>query len=207
MIQTPPSVTVPDDYTLEGCDVSAIVDFAYTTTETTVTLAAYLALTGAAASDNCNIASVTYQDGQAGSCPIVVTSTWRITDDCSNTTTVNQTINVDDHDPPTVTVPDDYTLEGCDVSAITDFAYTTTETTVTLAAYLALTGAAASDNCNIASVTYQDRQAGSCPIVVTSTWRITDDCSNTTTVQQTINIDDHDSTECNCTRCLHPGGL
>ncbi len=49
MITTDPSVTVPDAYTLEGCDVSAITDFAYTTTETTVTLAAYLALTGAAA--------------------------------------------------------------------------------------------------------------------------------------------------------------
>ncbi len=95
---------------------------------------------------------------------------------------LHQTIDIDDTTPPTVTVPDDYTLEGCDVSAIVDFAYTTTETTVTLAAYLALTGAAASDNCNIASVTYQDGQAGSCPIVVTSTWRITDDCSNTTTV-------------------------
>ncbi len=187
---TPPTVTVPDDYILEGCDVTAIVDFAYSTTATTVTLAEYIALTGAAASDNCNIASVTYQDSQTSSCPIVVTRIWRITDDCNNTTTVNQSIDIDDTTPPTVTVPDDYILEGCDVTAIVDFAYSTTATTVTLAEYLALTGAAASDNCNIASVTYQDSQTGSCPIVVTRTWRITDDCSNTTTVNQTINIDD-----------------
>ena len=187
---TPPSVTAPDNYTLEGCDETAITDFAYNETETGSTLAAYLALTGATATDNCNIASVSYQDSQSGSCPITVLRTWRVTDDCGNTTPVVQTITIDDTTPPSVTAPDNYTLEGCDETAITDFAYNETETGSTLAAYLALTGATATDNCNIASVSYQDSQSGSCPITVLRTWRVTDDCGNTTPVVQTITIDD-----------------
>ena len=39
-------------------------DFGYNETETTITLAGYLALSGSAATDNCNIATVTYQDSQ-----------------------------------------------------------------------------------------------------------------------------------------------
>ena len=94
-------------------------------------------------------------------------------------TTVTQDIDIDDTTAPTVTAPDDYTIEGCGTGDNSDFAYNETETTITLAGYLALRGAAASDNCNIATVTYQDSQCGSCPIVVTRTWRITDDCGNT----------------------------
>ena len=120
----------------------------------------------------------------------MVTRTWRVTDACGNTTTVTQTITIDDTTAPTVTKPDDYTLEGCDVTAITLFGYNEAETTVTLAGYLALSGAAATDNCGVTTVTYQDSRSGNCPIVVTRTWRVTDACGNTTTVTQTITIDD-----------------
>ncbi|MBN1388972.1 MAG: DUF2341 domain-containing protein, partial [Bacteroidales bacterium] len=107
-------------------------------------------------SDNCDTSlDATYVDNiVAGSCDgeEIISRLWSLTDDCGNTKTVTQTIYIYDNTAPTVTAPDDYTIEGCDVSYITDFAYNETETGITLAEYLALTGAAASDNCNIATV-------------------------------------------------------
>ena len=151
---------------------------------------------GAAATDNCNIASITYQDAAAGTCPLVVTRTFIVTDDCGNQTTVAQSISIDDTTPPTVTAPTDLELEACDSGDITTalngstLPYSTTAATITVAQFLAEAGAAATDNCNIASITYQDAAAGTCPLVVTRTFIVTDDCGNQTTVAQSISIDD-----------------
>ena len=42
-------------------------------------------------------------DAAAGTCPIVVTRTYTVTDACGNFSTYNQTINVDDTTPPAIT--------------------------------------------------------------------------------------------------------
>ena len=145
-------------------------------------------------SDNCTAAPVVawVSDVSNGlSCPETITRTYSVTDDCGNAITVTQLIVVDDNINPSATAPNDYAIEGCEESAITDFVYSETETIVPLASYLALTGATATDNCNIARVTYQDSQSGNCPILVTRTWRVTDGCGNSTSVTQTITIDDN----------------
>ncbi len=185
-----PLVNPPSDYSLEGCDVTAISDLAYNEAETPVSLAAFLSLTGASASDNCGIATITYQDSQSGNCPLTVTRIFRITDDNGNLTTKSQIIHVDDTIAPTVTPPSDYNLEGCNISAITDFPYSETETVITLPEFLALPGAGVTENCHIASVTYQDTRSGTCPVEVRRTFRLSDDCGNTTSVIQTIRVND-----------------
>ncbi|WP_299229833.1 hypothetical protein, partial [uncultured Psychroserpens sp.] len=43
----------------------------------------------------------------------VITRTWTLTDDCDNTTTLVQTITIEDTTAPTFTVPADITIE-CD---------------------------------------------------------------------------------------------
>ncbi|MFH0759019.1 MAG: gliding motility-associated C-terminal domain-containing protein, partial [Bacteroidota bacterium] len=190
---TLPTVTVPNTYTVEGCDVGVITDFAYTTTETTVTLAGYLALAGAAASDNCNIAGVTYQDGQAGSCPIVVTRTWRITDDCSNTTTVYQTINVDDTTPPVITVCAPNTTEYVDPSE-----------NFTIPDYSGLL--TATDNCNPSPSLFQNPVPGSVisgiGTVHTLTLTVDDGCGNNAQCSFDITLEELDPLIITC-----PGNL
>ena len=144
-------------------------------------------------SDNCTVASVTYQDSQAGSCPLVVTRVFTATDLCGNPTVRNQTIEIDDTTAPTLAAPANKTgvdhIEGCGTSAITGLAYSEAAQAIT-SEELAAAGGSVSDNCTVASVTYQDSQAGSCPLVVTRVFTATDLCGNPTVRNQTIEIDD-----------------
>ncbi len=171
------------DTTVEGCDVSAAP-----AAETTV--AGIEALAGnPAISDNCTSdanLSVTYTDSTSGTCPIVLTRTYTITDDCGNSSNITHTINIDDTTAPTITgTITDTTVEGCDVSAAP-----AAETTV--AGIEALAGnPTISDNCtpdaNL-SVTYSDSVSGSQPIVITRTYTITDQCSNSSQITHTIYV-------------------
>ena len=165
---TAPTFTVPVDITIE-CDVDA--------TDLTVT--------GDVSdeSDNCSIdLEATFTDNiAAGSCAneSVITRTWSLTDECGNTTTLVQTITVQDTTAPTFTTPADITIE-CDVDA-TD---------------LTVTGDVSdeSDNCDTSlDATYTDSIAdGNCTneMVITRTWTLIDDCGNTTIQTQSINVVD-----------------
>ncbi|MBN1388619.1 MAG: gliding motility-associated C-terminal domain-containing protein, partial [Bacteroidales bacterium] len=147
-----------------------------------ITLAEYLALTGAAAADNCNIASVTYQDRQSGSCPIVVTRTWRITDNCGNAATVSQTIYIDDTTPPTFTVPNDTVIcrsLDCSYNINTSITGDVTDE---------------ADNCDTSlDAVYSDDISGASDCsnlgLVVRTWTLTDNCGNMTTRTQNIWIE------------------
>ncbi|MDD4236022.1 MAG: hypothetical protein PHF99_08415, partial [Bacteroidales bacterium] len=161
---TNPTGTAPADVTVEcagdvpTADITAITDEA----------------------DNCTINPTVTHEGDVsdgGSCPEIITRTYRITDDCGNYTDVTQTITIDDITNPTGTAPADVTVEcagdvpTADITAITDEA----------------------DNCTInPTVTHEGdvSDGGSCPEIITRTYRITDDCGNYTDVTQTITIDD-----------------
>uniref|UniRef100_UPI00260A4D83 gliding motility-associated C-terminal domain-containing protein n=1 Tax=uncultured Psychroserpens sp. TaxID=255436 RepID=UPI00260A4D83 len=165
---TPPTFTVPADVTLE-CDQDP----------------SDLSLTGDVTdeTDVCSgLLEATYIDTVAnGSCASesVITRTWTLADDCGNTTTLVQTITVQDTTAPTFTVPADVTLE-CD-DDINDIVLTGDVTDE-------------ADNCSTGlEATFTDDVAqGDCPnsSIITRTWTLTDDCDNTTTLVQTITVQD-----------------
>ncbi|WP_040278635.1 gliding motility-associated C-terminal domain-containing protein, partial [Psychroserpens damuponensis] len=109
----------------------------------------------------------------------IISRTWTLTDDCDNTTTLVQTITLEDTTAPTFTVPADVTLE-CDTD-ITDVTLTGDVTDE-------------ADNCTTEPQTsFVDTMVeGSCAntYVITRVWTVTDDCENATALVQTITIQD-----------------
>ncbi|MDO5971218.1 hypothetical protein Q4Q35_15530, partial [Flavivirga aquimarina] len=106
------------------------------------------------------------------SCPETITRTYSVTDICNNQILVTQNIIINDTTLPTVSGSiAESTVEGC----------TATDATApvnTVAALEAL-GLAIADNCTTDAnlvVTNSDSATGTCPIVVTRTYTITDDC-------------------------------
>jgi len=161
---TPPVFTCPADITIE-CDQS-----------TDPSNTGY-----ATATDTCDATlSITYADSETpGDCPAekTITRTWTATDDCGNSSPCVQTINVVDTTPPVITCPSDITIE-CDQS--TDPSNTGYAT--------------ATDTCDATpAITYADSETpGDCPAekTITRTWTATDDCGNSSTCVQTINVVD-----------------
>ncbi len=179
---TAPTITgTIDAITVEGC-----LEADATATATTVV---ELELLGLAISDACTTDEnlvVTSSQTTSGTCPVVVTRTYVITDACSNSTTATQVINVNDTTAPTITGTIDPTIvEGC-----LEADATTAATTV---AELELLGLTISDACTTDEnliVTSSQTTSGTCPVVVTRTYVITDACSNSTTATQVINVND-----------------
>nr|WP_319998671.1 HYR domain-containing protein [uncultured Draconibacterium sp.] len=167
--------------TEEGCvagDISAAV-----------TTVAELEALGLTITDACTTdanLTVSFSDASTGTCPVVVTRTYTVTDACGNSSTYDQTINIDDTTAPgiTGTIPVS-TEEGCvagDISAA-----------VTTVAELEALGLTITDACTTnanLTVSSSDASTGSCPVVVTRTYTVTDACGNSSTYDQTINIDD-----------------
>ena len=161
---TPPTITCPENLTLE-CDAST------SPSETGV----------ATASDNCDHdVAVTFTDNSTpGSCPAerIITRTWTATDDCGNSASCDQLLTIVDTTPPTITCPENLTLE-CDAST------SPSETGVAMA----------SDNCDQdVAVTFTDNSTpGSCPAerIITRTWTATDDCGNSASCDQLLTIVD-----------------
>src|SRR4029079_10601405 len=185
---TDPVLAGPANTTVEGCSEGAIAGLAYSETAVTIS-AAQLTTAGGSVSDNCTVASVTYQDSKAGTCPVVVTRLFKATDQCGNQSTATQTITVDDTTDPVLAGPANTTVEGCSEGAIAGLAYSETAVTIS-AAQLTTAGGSVSDNCTVASVTYQDSKAGTCPVVVTRLFKATDQCGNQSPATQTITVDD-----------------
>ncbi|WP_179006689.1 gliding motility-associated C-terminal domain-containing protein [Winogradskyella forsetii] len=165
---TAPTFSVPTDITVE-CDQDA----------------ADLTITGDVTdeADNCatNLEAIFTDAIADGDCPSasIITRTWSLTDDCDNTTTLVQTITVQDTTPPTFSVPVDITIE-CDQDA-TDLTITGDVTDE-------------ADNCstNLEAIFTDSVADGDCPSasIITRTWSLTDDCDNTTTSVQTITVQD-----------------
>ncbi|SHH07915.1 SprB repeat-containing protein, partial [Flavobacterium fluvii] len=111
-----PVVNAPADYAIEGCGVTALVDLAYSTTQTTITVAKFLEIGGTYTESN--IKTITYQDSQSGTCPILVTRTFRITDDCDHVGSDTQIITIKDTTAPTINATNGSSTVECLVLAI-----------------------------------------------------------------------------------------
>ncbi len=105
-----------------------------------------------------------------------ITRTWTATDECGNTSSVDQIIAVGgDDQEPVITCPDEATVE-CNSSTSPD-----------------VTGmATATDNCDDnLTITHTDGDIqGDCPYYFERTWAAVDDCENRSTCIQIINIVD-----------------
>ncbi|MFV9552596.1 hypothetical protein ACNG5D_15845, partial [Algibacter sp. PT7-4] len=105
-------------------------------------------------------------------CPETITRTYSVTDVCDNPILVTQTITVNDTTNPTAsgTIAES-TVEGCTINDATAPA--------TTVAQLEALGLNIEDNCTTDDnlvVTNSDSASGTCPLVVTRTYTITDAC-------------------------------
>ncbi|MBT8288436.1 MAG: T9SS type A sorting domain-containing protein [Bacteroidia bacterium] len=108
--------------------------------------------------------------------------TWTFTDTCGNTSSVSQTITVnDDIAPDAPAAPADVTVEcSDDVPTAQDLK--------------------AIDNCDgeISGVASDSSDGQTCPETITRTWTFTDSCGNQSSVSQTITVDDTTAPEISC---------
>ncbi|ESU24964.1 hypothetical protein FEDK69T_05230 [Flavobacterium enshiense DK69] len=172
-----PVITAPNDLSIEGCGPSSIgsqgrLDFSGT--PLTITLAQFTAA-GGTYTDQSPIATISYQDVVSGSCPTIVTRTFRLTDSCGNVGSDTQIFTINDTTAPVIaTLPTPSTI-NC--PAVPQFAQ-----------------ASVTDNCGPgftlthSDATTQGQCAGS--YSVTRTWIATDACGNSSTKSQTINVQD-----------------
>ncbi len=137
------------------------------------------------ANDNCDPdVPVTYSQNIIGSgCTYTIQRTWSATDDCNLTTSLTQTITVQDTTAPVFVeaLPSDITAE---CSAIP------TPATLT-----------ATDNCNNATVSFAEVKIdGACSGEYTLewTWTATDDCSNAVSHTQTVTVTDNTNPSITC---------
>jgi gliding motility-associated-like protein len=138
------------------------------------------AMVSLTALDNCTgeISAQGVDSITQGSCVnnFVVTRTWTFVDACGNSSSVTQTINVNDTTPPTFVgnLPQNITVQ-CDAVPVVP----------TLTAI---------DNCGNATISYTETSGiqGTCPnnYTIVRNWTATDSCGNSTTVSQTITVQD-----------------
>ncbi|MEI6577552.1 MAG: Ig-like domain-containing protein, partial [Bacteroidota bacterium] len=147
--------------------------------------------------DNCGITATSFamisETDDGNTCPKIVTRVYSITDIHGNSSTCSQTLTVRDVVAPTISqCAATRSIEGCDVSVITDPVYSATSTISSLSVFNDVNNTGiTSDGCGIVTVTYQDVSTGTCPISVARTWTIRDACGNSTTCVQTILVTDH----------------
>ena len=162
---TAPTITCPDDLPLE-CDGSG----------NSAAIAAWLELAGA--DDICGGAAITHDYvGLSDDCGATgaATVTWTATDACGNSAMCTATVTVSDNLPPTITCPDDLTLE-CPADTCT-----------------IKTGVAqGSDVCGDVTIAFADESTPGCgdTEVIARTWTVTDDCGLSVTCVQTITVQD-----------------
>ncbi len=173
MDDTPPSITAPDDTTME-CDQDP-------------NPMANPSLGVATASDNCastDDINITFSDATdqifngCNAFNFTITRTWVAQDICGNSSTAVQLITVEDTTPPVITCPSDINV-SCNENT----------------SPAALGVATATDNCDpFVQPTFTDVISGSTTgctqNTITRTWTAEDDCGNISTCVQTINISD-----------------
>ena len=150
-----------------------------------------LAAFGFTFSDNCSdITDLTVScvaDTSDTHCPITIVRNYSVTDPCGNSRggMVN-TIEIFDSVAPALSgTIATVAIDGCDLTALENYA------AVTTADALAALGITINEECSDVEVFSEETSAGECPIVVTRTYWVVDECGNVSnTVSQTINIQD-----------------
>ncbi len=170
------------DSTVEGCDLFSV--------PAPVNTVSALESIGLTISDNCSADGsliVSSSDVSSGSCPLVVVRTYRIADICGNFTLARQTINVFDRTAPIVSGSfNALSVEGCSEGDA--------PAAVNNVSALESMGISISDACtNDANlvVTSTQSSSGTCPIIITRIYTITDACGNFVTATQVIHVDDN----------------
>lgn len=164
-----------DEVTVEGCSALDVPEAAASISE--------LEALGLNVSDTrtpAELLKVSSNDSENGTCPIVVTRTYTITDDCGNATEVKQTIFVEDTTAPV--------LSGVGANA-----------SITAPAEPGFTAPVTSDECGgEVSLTSNDEVVISATeTVITRTWTATDACGNSAFASQTITVVNADGQEFN----------
>ncbi|HSU56564.1 MAG TPA: immunoglobulin domain-containing protein, partial [Candidatus Dormibacteraeota bacterium] len=130
----------------------------------------------AVAQDRCSAVVVTFSDVTTTNCggSRVIARTWTATNACGNTTNAVQTITLRDSNPPSLTIPQNLTVDCA--------ANTGTNSTGS---------AVAQDGCSSVTLAYSDTvttNAGS--YAIRRLWTATDACGNSTNATQTITVRD-----------------
>lgn len=166
---------------LEGCSAADV--------PVAVTSISALEAMGLIISDACtaNVSLlVSSSDMVTGTCPYLITRTYTITDGCGNSATAVHSITIADNTDPVITGSLALlNTEGCSASDAPAPAITVAE--------LEVTGLAISDACTAdadLSVSSSDMASGTCPLIVTRTYVVSDACGNSATILQTINVSD-----------------
>ncbi len=187
--QTPPSFTCPGPLT-GTCLLSEITPYP--------SLSAFLQA-GGTATDNCELDpnSFMYVGDQASglSCPTTYTRTYSVADLCGNVTICTQQISIDDQTPPMLNCPADLQF-SCMREVPDPYA--------DLTAFETAWGSA-TDNCGVDRSSFSlqsESSSGTCPLVISRIYEISDLCGNVATCTQIILVDDQVPPELQC-----PGDL
>ena len=95
----PPVLSCPATLNLPGCDETVLSVEPYSATAVTISSAQFL-VAGGTVSDNCGLATLTYQDSKSGTHPVVIQRTYTATDFANNQSSCMQQINIADLIPP-----------------------------------------------------------------------------------------------------------
>ena len=144
------------------------------------------------ANDNCGNVTITHEGdiSDNGTCPEIITRTYRATDNCGNFSECTQTITINDTVPPTF----DATPGDIEATCNAPFAYFDYNNFVAA-------GGVAADNCQLDETTFvlsNENIVGSCPQIITRTYSIKDACGNVGEYIQTITINDTIAPEIGC---------
>ncbi|MBJ7882743.1 HYR-like domain-containing protein [Gelidibacter salicanalis] len=175
---SPIEINAPAALLVNGCTVDDITinntaSLAYSASVSTIGIAKFLSEGGTFTGDG--ITTVTYSDTTSGTCPLIVTRTFTITDTCNQAASTTQTITIENTTPPTLVTPEAKTVE-CGASIEPSATGTATVT----------------DACGSVEITYVDASVESCgeTETITRTWTATDACGNASTGTQLITVVD-----------------
>ncbi len=142
----------------------------------------------ATATDNCGGAAITFSDVSTAGCGLTesVTRTWTATDDCGNTATCSATINSVDTTPPSITCPADETI-SCDESTSPSNTGTATATDI-----------CGGTQIGFSDVSNQGQGCSAYSYNILRTWIATDDCGNTSSCVQSIDVADTEAPVITC---------
>lgn len=173
LLQTP-TITLPlASIEVEGCATSAITGLAYSETSVSITPAQFIAA-GGTISNISLVLSLSYQDTQSGTCPIIVTRRFSVTSGCLVQPFI-QTITIKDTVKPTANVLADLNIEGCNAQfPVADITLVTGE----------------ADNCTVtptvAFLNDSTPVTAGCVETVIRTYRVSDACGNFLDVTQNL---------------------